>query len=83
MAHPTKVIVTISNVADWPKVKALLDQRKVIADKTGRLRYPHGAPVGAMILVSANGDKLPRYKEAAEEWFDPDSQKAREFVWPK
>ena len=83
MTRPTRVIVTTSNVADWPKVKALYDQGKVIADKTGRLRYIHGAPVGAMVLIDSGGDHQPRYRESAEEWFDPESPKARGFVWPQ
>jgi hypothetical protein len=83
MTLPTKVIVTTSNVADWPKVKALYDQGKVVADNTGRLRYTHGAPVGAMVLVGTDRGQTPRYKESAEEWFDPDSPKARGFVWPR
>jgi hypothetical protein len=79
----SRVIITTSNVGNWPKVKALYDQGKVVADRTGRLRYRHGAPVGAMVLVSPVGDLSPRYKESAEEWFDPDSPKAKEFVWPQ
>jgi hypothetical protein len=46
------------------------------------LTYKHGAPVGRMILVRIGKDGTPIYKESAAEWFDPESQKAREFVWP-
>jgi hypothetical protein len=35
-----------------------------------------------MILARINKDGTPIYKESAKEWFDPDSQRAREFVWP-
>ena len=51
MEPPAEVILTLSNVAEWPAFKKLLDAGKVVADKTGRLRYRHGAPVGKMILV--------------------------------
>ena len=83
MQLPSEVVITNSNVADWPAFKKLLDDGKIVADKTGRLRYPHGAPVGTMVLVRVAKDGTPHYKESAAEWFDPDSQKAEEFVWPK
>jgi hypothetical protein len=47
------------------------------------LRYRHGAPVGKMKLMRINKDGTPRYAEAADEWFDPESPKARAFVWPE
>ena len=77
-----EVIVTINNVDAWPKIKKLLDDGKVRADTTGRLRYMHGAPVGTMILVASNDSDSPRYRDSADEWFDPDSPKAAKFVWP-
>jgi hypothetical protein len=83
MNSPAEVTLTISNVAQWPKFKALLDAGKIVADKTGRLRYPHGAPVGRLILTGIAKDGTPRYQESAVEWFDPDSERAREFVWPE
>ena len=83
MKPPPEVVLTASNVADWPKFKKLLEEGKIVADNTGRLRYPHGAPVGKMILVRTAEDGSPRYKESGDEWFDPDSPKAREFVWPE
>ena len=77
-----EVVVTIENVDGWPKIKKLLDDGKVRADSTGRFRYTHGAPVGTMILVSVADSGTPSYREAADEWFDPDSPKAESFVWP-
>jgi hypothetical protein len=83
MNPPTEVVVTVSNVAEWPNFKKLLDEGKIVADKTGRFRYRHGAPVGRLVLTRILKDGTPRYQESAKEWFDPDSRKAREFVWPE
>ena len=83
MTPATEIVLTLANVEQFPSFKRLLDEGKVIADKMGRLRYPHGAPVGKMILVRVNKDGTPKYKESAEEWFDPESQRAREFKWPE
>jgi len=80
--YPKEVVLTASNLASWPKFKQLFEDGKVIADRTGRLRYKHGAPVGKLILVRLLKDGTPRYAEAADEWFNPDSQRAKEFVWP-
>jgi hypothetical protein len=77
-----EIVLTLANVAAWPAFQALLDQGKVVADCTGRLRYLHGAPVGKLILVRIRKDGTPIYKESAAEWFDPDSERARSFVWP-
>jgi hypothetical protein len=74
------VIVTTENVEAWPKLKKLLNDGKVRADSTGRLRYAHGAPVGAMIPVAVSDSGSPSYRESADEWFDPDSPKAESFV---
>ena len=81
--HPKEIIVTPDNIARWPKFKKLLDEGKIIADKKGRLRYRHGAPVGRLILTRVLKDGTARYQESAQEWFDPESQRAREFVWPE
>ena len=83
MTPHREVILTASNVGAWPKFKKLLDDGKIVADKRGRLRYRHGAPVGKMILVRIDKDGTPRYMESAEEWFDPDCPKAQAFVWPE
>ena len=79
----TETILTMSNVAEWPKFKRLFDDGKIVADKKGRLRYKHGAPVGRMTLVRTAKDGTPQYAESADEWFDPDSKKAQEFLWPE
>jgi hypothetical protein len=60
----------------------MLADGRVVADKNGRLRYPHGAPVGKMIFVRFAKDGSPRYRESADEWFDPDSPRSRNFIWP-
>lgn len=83
MSPAKEVILTLSNVAKWPKFKKMLDDGKIVADKTGRLRYPHGAPVGRLILTGVLKDGTPRYQESAKEWFDPGSKKAAEFDWPE
>ena len=80
--RPKVIILTTSNVAEWPEFKALFDVGKILADSTGRLRYKHGAPVGKLILTRTAQDGRPRYVESADEWFDPGSRRARDFVWP-
>jgi hypothetical protein len=77
-----EIVLMLANVAAWPAFQALLDQGKLVADSTGRLRYSHGAPVGKLILVRTRKDGTPIYKESAAEWFDPDSERAKSFVWP-
>jgi hypothetical protein len=81
--HPKEITVTLANIAQWPKFEKLYDEGKIVADKKGRLRYLHGAPVGRLILTRTLKDGTARYQESAEEWFDPDSQRAREFIWPE
>jgi len=81
-AHPKEIILTAENVGIFPEFKQLFDDGKVVADSTGRLRYKHGAPVGRLILTRLLKDGTPKYAESAAEWFDPHSQRAREFVWP-
>ena len=78
-----EIILTLSNVDIFPSFKRLLDEGKVVTDSTGRLRYPHGAPVGKMMLVRVKKDGTPKYRESTEEWFDPGSKKELEFKWPK
>lgn len=82
--EPAHVIeLTRENLHDWPAYQKLLDEGKIAFDAKGRLRYKHGAPVGRMILVKIKKDGTPVYKESADGWFDPESQVARDFVWPK
>ncbi len=79
---PSEIELSRENIHLWPAYQKLLDDGKVVFDRKGKLRYKHGAPVGRMILVRINKDGTPIYKESATEWFDPGSQRAREFVWP-
>ena len=80
---PREIELTQANYSKWPNWKKLVAEGKVIIDARGKLRYPHGAPVGKLILVRINKDGAPIYKESASEWFDPDSPMAEKFVWPK
>jgi len=81
--EPQKVIeLTPNNIHLWPGFNELLRKGKIVIDKKGRLRYPHGSPVGKLILVKMKKDGTPIYKESAKEWFDPESPMAKSFVWP-
>ena len=80
--RPKVIALDGDNLHLWPAFQKLLDYGKIKVDRKGRLRYSHGAPVGKLILVAINKDGDPVYHESAEEWFDPDSQTAREFFWP-
>lgn len=81
--RPLKVIrISKENIANWNKFSQMLDSGNVKFDKEGRLRYSHGAPVGDMILVKVNKDGTCKYKESTKEWFDPESKKAKNFIWP-
>ncbi|MFO0180159.1 MAG: hypothetical protein ACK517_00110 [bacterium] len=82
MSFPSELILTTSNVDCMPAFREMLEDGRLVADSNGRLRYPHGAPVGRMILIRVNKDGTPQYRESAEEWFDPGSERARDFVWP-
>ena len=77
-----RIRITIDNIDQWPSFKALLDDGKIKFDSKGRLRYLHGAPVGDLVQIRINKDGTRIYKESAAEWFDPESPKAKEFVWP-
>ena len=76
-----RIRLSQDNVAMFPKYNNLLMNGKIKYDSLGRLRYLHGAPVGDLVLTRINKDSTAVYKESAEEWFDPDSQKAKDFVW--
>lgn len=77
-----RIRLTKENIEHWPGFSKLLKDGKVKFDSQGRLRYIHGAPVGDLVLVRINKDGTAKYKETANEWFDPESGKAREFIWP-
>ena len=76
-----KISITKDNIKKWPKFEVLLNDGKIKFDSTGRLRYLHGAPVGDLIQAEIDKNELPIFQESTEEWFDPESQKAKEFVW--
>lgn len=77
-----KIRISKNNIKDWPKFETLLKEGKIKFDSVGRLRYLHGAPVGDLILTSYDKKGCPIYLETTIEWFDPDSSKANEFIWP-
>ena len=77
-----RIRITKDNINKWTKFETLLNDGKIKFDTTGRLRYLHGAPVGDLIQTRTDKNGHPIYQEIAEEWFDPESQKAKEFIWP-
>ncbi|HJS01154.1 MAG TPA: hypothetical protein VJ780_09485 [Flavobacterium sp.] len=77
----SRIRLSPENIICFPKIENLLKDKKIKYDSSGRLRYLHGAPVGDMILIRVNKSGSPIYKESAEEWFDPESQKAKDFIW--
>lgn len=76
-----KIRIDSDNIKYFSKIDKLFGDGKVKFDAHGRLRYLHGAPVGDMIFVRNDKNGNPIYREIAEEWFDPESQKARDFKW--
>lgn len=78
--HKQVIRIDADNLNVFPKIEELFNSGKVKFDSKGRLRYLHGAPVGDMILIRTDSSD-PIYKESTEEWFDPDSQKAKDFIW--
>ena len=81
--HSDRITMTRENLCDWPSFQKLYDEDKILFDKSGRLRYPHGTPVGDMVLVRIDNNGKAIYKESAEEWFGPESPAVAKFVWPK
>ena len=77
-----RIRITKDNIKSLPKFEALLIDGKIKFDTTGRLRYLHGAPVGDLIQTRIDKKGQPIFQEIAEEWFDPESPKAKEFIWP-
>ena len=77
-----RIRITKDNIKNWSKFEALLNDGKIRFDTTDRLRYLHGAPVGDLIQTRTDKQGQPIFQEIAEEWFDPESQKAKEFIWP-
>jgi len=82
-SDPVKRIkITKDNLNLWVIFEKLFKEGKIKFDSNGRLRYLHGAPVGELILIRTNKDGTRIYKESAEEWFGPESQHAKDFIWP-
>jgi hypothetical protein len=79
---PQRIKITLENLSLWVGIEKLFKEGKIRIDSNGQLRYLHGAPVGEMLLVKINKDGNPIYKESTDEWFDPESQKAKTFIWP-
>jgi hypothetical protein len=46
------------------------------------LRYLHELPVGDLVQTGISKSGQLIYQKVANEWFDPDSQKAKDFIWP-
>jgi hypothetical protein len=83
MEHPKEIKLNNDNLNQWPAYKKLVEDGKIVFDARGNLRYPHGAPVGKLVLIRMRNDGTPVYQESAEDWFDPDSPAAENFVWPE
>lgn len=79
--HERMIRLNANNSKLFPKFEALFNSEKVKFDSKGRLRYLHGAPVGDMVFYRIDKDNTPIYKESTEEWFDPDSPRAKDFIW--
>ena len=77
------ITITEDNLDDWPEFRKMYDAGKVAFDSAGRLRYPHGAPVGVMVQTGIDRNGHPVFRELADEWFDPGSPAARSFEWPQ
>ncbi|TMI97106.1 MAG: hypothetical protein E6H08_03100 [Bacteroidetes bacterium] len=76
-----RIRITKDNIKTFPKFESLLNDGKIKFDSSGRLRYLHGAPVGDLIQTRTDKNGQPIFQEITEEWFDTESQKAKEFVW--
>ncbi len=77
-----RIRITKKNIKNWQDFEKLLNDNKIKFDTKGRLRYLHGAPVGDLIQIRTDENGNPIFQEITEEWFDPESQKAKEFFWP-
>jgi hypothetical protein len=77
-----RIRITKDIIKNFSKFDALFNDGKIKFDSIGRLRYLHGAPVGDLIHIGRDKEGQPIFQEIAEEWFDPKSQKAKDFIWP-
>lgn len=75
-----RIRITRDNIRNWSKFEALLKDGKIKFDSSGRLRYLHGAPVGDLIQTRTDKKGQPIFQETSDEWFDTESQKAKEFI---
>ena len=73
--------ITKDNISKWDNFEKLYINGEIKFDSKGRLRYLHGAPVGDLMLSRVNEDGTHIYREIATEWFDPESPKAKDFIW--
>ncbi|WP_182498402.1 hypothetical protein [Sphingobacterium cellulitidis] len=78
-----KIRIESDNIKYLSKIDKPFGDGKVKFDAHGRLGYLHGSPVCDMIFVRNDISDNIIYREIAEEWFDPESQKARDFKWPE
>ena len=76
-----QIRLTKDNISLFPKYDKLLQNGKIKFDSLGRLRYLHGAPIGDLIQIKIDQNGIPIFQEISDEWFDPESEKAKNFVW--
>ena len=76
-----QIRLTKDNISLFPKYNKLLQNGKIKFDSLGRLRYLHGAPIGDLIQIKIDKNGKTIYQEISDEWFDPESEKAKNFIW--
>ena len=76
-----QIRITKDNISLFPKYEKLLHDNKIKFDSLGRLRYLHGAPIGDLIQIKIDQNGKPIFQEISDKWFDPESEKAKKFVW--
>ena len=76
-----QIRITKDNISLFPKYEKLLHDNKIKFDSLGRLRYLHGAPIGDLIQIKIDQKGKPIFQEISDEWFDPESEKAKNFIW--
>jgi len=76
-----QIRITKDNISLFPKYEKLLHDNKIKFDSLGRLRYLHGAPIGDLIQIKIDQNRKPIFQEISDEWFDPESEKAKNFIW--
>ncbi|MBY0067979.1 hypothetical protein [Empedobacter falsenii] len=76
-----QIRLTKDNISLFPKYNKLLQNGKIKFDSLGRLRYLHGAPIGDLIQIKIDQSGKSIFQEISDEWFDPESEKAKNFIW--